>query len=74
MPARLEAGGARQGFTEDQASPVVESFEGLRIELVEATLLAPGLGSGAFGRSPSGMRLTEDAVQSAARDECRVWE
>jgi hypothetical protein len=66
MAANLEAAGARQGLAEDQASAVVEGFEGLRIELVQAALLTPWLGAGGFDRSTPGGSLTKYAVQPAA--------
>jgi hypothetical protein len=52
MPAELETPGALQGLAEDQAGPVVESFERLGVELVDA-LLAPGLGGAGFDRPSS---------------------
>lgn len=53
VAAELEAAGSWKRLAEDQASPVVESFERLGVELVDAALLAPGLGCGGFGRPPS---------------------
>jgi hypothetical protein len=52
VPAELETTGALQGLAEDQASPVVESFERLGVELVDA-VLAPGLRSAGFDRPSS---------------------
>ena len=52
MPAELETTGALQGLAENQAGPVVESFERLGIELVDA-VLAPGLGGAGFDRPSS---------------------
>lgn len=52
MPAELETTGALQGLAEDQAGPVVESFERLRVELIDA-VLAPGLGGTGFDRPSS---------------------
>jgi hypothetical protein len=66
VAAELEAAGAWERLAEDQASPVVEGFERLRIELVHAALLATGLGAAAFGRPPSRGSLAKDAIQPAA--------
>jgi hypothetical protein len=52
VPAELETTGALQGLAEDQTGPVVESFKGLRVELVDA-VLAPGLGGAGFDRPSS---------------------
>jgi hypothetical protein len=53
VPAELETTGALQGLAEDQAGPVVEGFKRLGVEIVDAGLLAPGLGGAALDRSPS---------------------
>jgi hypothetical protein len=53
VPAKLETAGALQGLAEDQAGPVVESFERLGVEIVDAALLAPGLGGAGFNRPSS---------------------
>jgi hypothetical protein len=53
VAADAEPAGALEGLAEDQASPVVESFERLGVELVDAAALAPGLGCAGFGRPPS---------------------
>ena len=52
VAAELETPGALQGLAEDQAGPVVESFERLGIELIDA-VLAPGLGGAGFDRPSS---------------------
>ena len=52
MPAELETSGALQGLAEDQAGPVVESFERLGVELVDA-VLTPWLGGAGFDRPSS---------------------
>ena len=52
MPAELETTGALQGLAEDQAGPVVESFERLGVELIDA-VLTPGLGGAGFDRPSS---------------------
>lgn len=69
MPAQLEPPRPGKRLAKNQASPVVESFEGLRIEVVYRVLLASGLGRRRIGRSPSPGVLTEHAVQPATRDE-----
>jgi len=69
VPAELEAAGAGEGLAEDQTGSVVESFEGLRVELVQSALLAARLGRGAFGRPAPGGSLAKDALQAATRDE-----
>jgi hypothetical protein len=68
VPANLEASRPRKRLAKDQAGSVVESFERLRVELVDA-LLTPGLGGVAFGRPPSRGSLAKNAIQPAARDE-----
>jgi hypothetical protein len=65
VPADLEARGAGE-LAEDQAGPVVEGLEGLRVELVQAALLAPGLGVAAIDWSATGGSLTKHSVQPAA--------
>jgi hypothetical protein len=65
VPAELETAGALQGLAEDQASPVVEGFERLGVELIDA-VLTPGLGCAGFDRAPSRGTLAKDAVQPAA--------
>jgi hypothetical protein len=70
VAAYLKAAGAREGLAEDQAGPVVESFEGLRIELVGG-VLATGLGRRGIRRTPT-HGLAENAVQPAARGELRL--
>ncbi len=72
MTAELETTGALQGLAEDQASPVVEGFERLGIEIVDAGLLTPRLGGAAFDRPPSRGSLAKNAIQPATRDERRV--
>jgi hypothetical protein len=67
----LEPRGPGKRLAEDQAGPVVESFESLRVELVHTALLTAGLGCGGFGR-PTPYRLPIYAAQPAARDEFRV--
>jgi hypothetical protein len=52
VPAELETTGALQGLAEDQAGAVVESFERLRVELVDAVLTS-GLGRAGFNRASS---------------------
>lgn len=52
MPAELETTGALQGLAEDQAGPVMEGFERLRVELVDG-VLPPGLGGAGFDRPSS---------------------
>jgi hypothetical protein len=52
VPAELEPAGALQGLAEDQAGPVVESFERLGVELVDG-VLTPGLGRVGFDRPSS---------------------
>jgi hypothetical protein len=66
VAAELETAGALEGLAEDQASPVVESFEGLGIELIDAALLTPGLGCVGFGRPSSRGSLAKNAIQPAA--------
>jgi hypothetical protein len=62
----LEPRGPGKRLTEDQASPVVESFKGLGIQVVDPMLLAPRLGRGYIGGSPSPGVLAQYAVQPAA--------
>jgi hypothetical protein len=52
VAAELETTGALQGLAEDQAGAVVEGFERLRVELVDA-VLSPGLSGVAFDRPSS---------------------
>jgi hypothetical protein len=52
VPAELETTGALQGLAEDQAGAVVESFERLGVELIDA-VLTPGLGGAGFDRPSS---------------------
>jgi hypothetical protein len=66
MAAELEAAGARKRLAEDQAGTVVEGFERLGIELVNAAPLTPGLGTTTFRRSPSRGSLAKNAIQPAA--------
>jgi hypothetical protein len=61
-----EAPGAGEGLAEDQASPVVESFESLSVQVVDSLLLAPWLGRGDIRRPASPRVLAQDAVQPAA--------
>jgi hypothetical protein len=70
-PAQLEPLWPRQRLAEDQASPVVEGFESLGIELVRVALLTAGLRRGGFGW-PTPYRLPIHAAQPAARDEFRL--
>jgi hypothetical protein len=72
VPAQLETRGTGQRLTEDQASPVVESFEGLRVEIVDGVSLPPWLGCRGIRRPPTGGVLAENAVQPAPRDELRA--
>jgi hypothetical protein len=73
MPAQLEPPGPRKRLAENQAGAVVESFKGLRIELVDGVSLASRLRRRGIRRSPT-HRATKHAVQPAARDELRVLE
>jgi hypothetical protein len=66
VAADLEATGARKRLAEDQASPVVEGFERLGIELVDAAPLTSGLGAAAFRQPASRGSLAKDAIQPAA--------
>jgi hypothetical protein len=66
VPAQLEPRGPGERLTEDQASPVVESFESLGVQVVDSVLLAPRLGRGDVRWSPSPGVLAQDAVQPAA--------
>jgi hypothetical protein len=72
VPAQLESPGSGKRLAENQAGSVVESFEGLRVEVVYRVLLAPGLGRRGVRRPPSHGVLAENSVQPAARDEFRV--
>jgi hypothetical protein len=72
VAAQLEPPGPGKRLTEDQASPVVEGFEGLRVEVVHRVLLAAGLGRRSVSRAPSHGVLTQYAAQPAARDEFRL--
>ena len=71
VPAELETPGARQGLAEDQAGPVVESFERLGVELVDRSARAR---AGWRWLRPALLRgsLAKNAVQPAARDELCV--
>ena len=51
MPAQLEPPGPGKRLAQDQASPVVESFKGLSVELVHGVLLASRLGCRGIGGS-----------------------
>jgi hypothetical protein len=66
MPAQLEPRGPGKRLTEDQAGPVVESFESLGVQVVDSVLLTPRLGRGDIRRPPSSRVLAQDAVQPAA--------
>jgi hypothetical protein len=66
VPAQLEPRGPGKRLTEDQASPVVESFESLSVQVVDSLLLAPWLGRGDIRRPASPRVLAQDAVQPAA--------
>jgi hypothetical protein len=66
VAAKLEAAGAWKRLAEDQAGPVVEGFEYLGVELVDAAPLTSGLGTASFGQAPSPGSLAKDAIQPAA--------
>jgi hypothetical protein len=66
VPAQLEPRGPGKRLTEDQASPVVESFESLGVQVVDSMLLTPWLGCGDICWPPSPRVLAQDAVQPAA--------
>lgn len=71
MPAQLEPRRAGKRLAEDQASPVVEGFKSLGVELVRTTLLTAWLGRDPFrGSTPYWLAIY--AVQPAARDEFRL--
>jgi hypothetical protein len=72
VAAEGEAAGTRQGLAENQAGAVIERLEDLRVQLLEATALAPGLGVGTFRQSTPRGALANDAVEPAARDELGV--
>jgi hypothetical protein len=72
VPAQLKPPGTGKRLAEDQASPVVESFKGLRVEVVDGVPLAPRLGGRRIRRPPTNWVLAENAVQPAPRDELRV--
>ncbi len=63
VPAQLEPPGPGKRLAENQAGPVVEGFEGLRVQVVHPVLLAAGLGRRCIRRPPSNGVLSEHAVQ-----------
>jgi len=71
VPAQLESRWAWERLAKDQASPVVEGFKGLGVELVRTALLTAWLGRDPF-RWSTPYWLAIHAVQPAARDEFRV--